>query len=197
MRLLEQVLDTLPVGVWVLDRDGRIMFGNPAGRAIWGGARYIGIEEFGEYRGWWADTGEPIAPEEWAAARAILKGETSLNEVVHIETFDGAQKTILNSAVPLRSLDGEHPRARSCVNQDITEQRAAEEALRRSEEQLRHAQKMEAVGQLAGGHRPRLQQPAHRHPELQRARAAGASPRRSDARRPGADPPRRRAGRRR
>ena len=150
MQLLEQVLDTLPVGVWVLERDGRIMFGNPAGRAIWGGARYTGIEGFGEYRGWWADTGQAIAPEEWAAARAIRKGETSLNEVVHIESFDGAQKTILNSAVPLRSLDGAILGA-ILVNQDISDQRAAQEALRRSEEQLRHAQKMEAVGQLAGG----------------------------------------------
>ena len=150
MQLLEQVLDTLPVGVWVLERDGRIMFGNPAGRAIWGGARYTGIDGFGEYRGWWADTGESIAPEDWAAARAILKGETSLNEVVHIESFDGVQKTILNSAVPLRSLDGAILGA-ILVNQDISDQRAAQEALRRSEEQLRHAQKMEAVGQLAGG----------------------------------------------
>ena len=150
MQLLEQVLDTLPVGVWVLERDGRIMFGNPAGRAIWGGARYTGIEGFGEYRGWWAETGEAIAPEEWAAARAILKGETSLNEVVHIEAFDGVQKTILNSAVPLRSLDGAILGA-ILVHQDISDQRAAQEALRRSEEQLRQAQKMEAVGRLAGG----------------------------------------------
>jgi PAS domain S-box-containing protein len=149
-QLLEQVLDNLPVGVWVLDRDGRIMFGNPAGRTIWGGARYIGLEELDTYRGWWADSGEPIAPEEWAAARAILKGETSLNEVVTIETFDGVHKTILNSAVPLRSLTGEIIGA-ILVNQDITDRRAAEAALRRSEEQLRHAQKLEAVGQLAGG----------------------------------------------
>jgi two-component system, cell cycle sensor histidine kinase and response regulator CckA len=149
-RLLEQVLDNLPIGVWVLDQEGRIMFGNPAGRAIWGGPRYLGLEEGEAYRGWWTDSGEPVAPEEWAATRAVLKGETTLNEAVDIEAFDGARKTILNSAVPLRSLSGDIIGA-ILVNQDVTEQRAAEASLRSSEAQLRHAQKMEAVGQLAGG----------------------------------------------
>jgi PAS domain S-box-containing protein len=149
-RLLEQVLDTLPVGVWVLDRDGLIRFANPAGRAIWGGGRFVGLEDFETFRGWRAATGEPIAPEEWAVARAIRTGETSLGEAVQLEGIDGHQRTMLNSAMPLRSLDGEIIGA-IALHQDITEQRAREEALRRSEEQLRHAQKMEAVGQLAGG----------------------------------------------
>jgi two-component system cell cycle sensor histidine kinase/response regulator CckA len=149
-RLLEQVLDHLPVGVWVLDRDGLIRFANPASRVIWGGARFVGLDDFGEFHGWRAATGDPIAPGEWAAARAIRKGETTLGEVVHIESFDGAHRTMLNSAVPLRALDGGIIGA-IALQQDITDQRAGEEALRRSEDQLRHSQKLEAVGQLAGG----------------------------------------------
>jgi PAS domain S-box-containing protein len=39
----------------------------------------------------------------------------------------------------------------ACFVRDLTEQKQAEEALRTSEAQLRHANKMDAVGQLAGG----------------------------------------------
>ncbi|MFW2830167.1 PAS domain-containing protein [Sphingomonas sp. ID0503] len=38
-----------------------------------------------------------------------------------------------------------------CVARDVTQRRAAAEALRQAEEDLRHAQKMETLGQLTGG----------------------------------------------
>jgi diguanylate cyclase (GGDEF)-like protein len=128
-RLLEQVLEMLPVGVWIMDRAGRIVHGNPAGQKIWAGARFVGSEQFGEYKGWWRRTGKRIEPGEWAAARAISKGETSLNEEIEIECFDGTHKIILNSALPIRNPAGEVIGG-IIVNLDITDRIALEEQLR-------------------------------------------------------------------
>ncbi|MCX6567499.1 MAG: PAS domain S-box protein [Candidatus Aminicenantes bacterium] len=128
--LLRNVLDTLPIGVWITDRDGRIILGNPASRQIWAGARDVGPDRYGEYKGWWADTGKPIRPEEWAAARAVTKGETSINEDIEIECFDGTHKFILNSALPVRDAGGAITGA-IIINQDVTRRRQGEERNKR------------------------------------------------------------------
>ena len=36
--LLTRVLENLPVGVWITDKNGRLLHGNPASQAIWAGA---------------------------------------------------------------------------------------------------------------------------------------------------------------
>ena len=119
-RRLDRVLETLPVGVWITDPEGRIVSGNPAGMTIWGGLRLVGLEGYGEYRGWWVDSGRPIAADEWALARAIRKGETTMGELVEIEGFDGKRRTILNSAAPIRDERGRMLGA-VVVNQDVSE----------------------------------------------------------------------------
>ena len=126
---LRSVLEALPVGVWILNQQGQIVHGNSASQRIWAGARYVGPEYFGEYKGWWLSTGRPIAADEWAAARAIQKGETSIDEEVRIQCFDGASKIILNSAIPLRDHAGQVSGA-IIVNQDITARKHVEEQLR-------------------------------------------------------------------
>jgi PAS domain-containing protein len=145
--ILASVLEALPIGVWIMDRNGVITHGNPAGQRIWAGARYVGPENFGEYKGWWAHSGKPIAPNEWAAARAIQKGETSLDEMIDIECFDGTRKTILNSALPVRGPDGTVLGA-IIVNQDISDRRRAERERESLLQRLQAA--MEQVHTLAG-----------------------------------------------
>ena len=134
-KLLRNVLEALPVGVWVTDRQGHVISGNPAGRHIWAGAKPVDTQQPGEHKGWWVATGKLIAPEEWAAARAITRGDTTLDEEVEIECFDGMHKIILNSAVPIRNARQEIVGA-IVVNQDISERKRVEGALRESRTQL-------------------------------------------------------------
>lgn len=132
---LRLVLEALPVGVWIMDQTGQIVHGNPAGQRIWTGARYVGPDQFGEYKGWWLSTGQPIAADEWAAARAIRNGETSIDEEIEIECFDGTHKMVLNSAMPL--YDAQHRISGAViVNQDITRRKRSEEELVRTKEAL-------------------------------------------------------------
>jgi PAS domain S-box-containing protein len=122
---LQTILETLPVGVYILNATGAIIEANSAARQIWGGLRYVTLDQLGVYRGWWAETGEPIAPEDWAGSRAVSRGDTSLDEVIDIECFDGTRKTILNSALPIYRPDGSIDGA-VVVNLDITTRRRLE-----------------------------------------------------------------------
>jgi diguanylate cyclase (GGDEF)-like protein/PAS domain S-box-containing protein len=120
--LLRKVLDSLPVGVFVTDQQGRLIMSNPESSLIWGGAHPSGAEGYGHYRGWWAETGERITETDWSMMRAVQHGRVSRNEVVDIETFKGERKTILNSAVPFRDAS-QVIQGAIVVIQDITEQR--------------------------------------------------------------------------
>ena len=142
-QLLKSVLANLPVAVWIANAQGELIYGNPAGQRIWAGARFVGVERYGEYKGWWVESRKQIEPQEWALSRAIEKGETTIDEEIEIECFDGTRKTILNSSLPLRGSDGDITGA-IVIDQDITERKLLQARSLRS-------QKMESLGRLAGG----------------------------------------------
>lgn len=127
--LLRSVFATLPVGVTVTDDKGMILSVNPAGQRIWAGAKYVGIEHYDEYKGWWATTGKRIEAKEWALARAVTKGEISSDEEIEIECINGTRRRILNSAAPIRD-SRQRITGAIGVSQDVTEHRLAEEGMR-------------------------------------------------------------------
>ncbi len=130
---LQAVLDSLPVAVWIGDHEGTVIQTNGAVENIWGKPSLpYGLRKYKEYKGWWADTGQPLAAQDWALARAILKGEVSTGEIIDIERFNGDRGTILNNAAPVRDSEGRIIGG-VAVAQDITERKRAEEALRQSQ----------------------------------------------------------------
>ena len=142
--LLDAILRILPVGLWIIDSDGKIVFNNDAALQIWSGAKHVSVAQFNEYKGWKADSGKLIGAHEWAGARAIEKGETILNEEVEIECFDGTHKYIIDSAVPLVRNDGSI-RCAITVNYDITARKQLEAALLESEKNRRRLEQQKIV----------------------------------------------------
>lgn len=142
--LLRQIMEIMPVGVWLIDSSGWITDVNRAARKIWGGARHVGIERYAEYKAWRPESGAPLKAEDWPAYKALKKGTTAIEEELEISSFDGRRRTILCSAKPIRR--GRSIAGAIFVNQDITARKQAEKALRRSERMLSEAQKLANLG---------------------------------------------------
>ncbi|MBI0583673.1 MAG: PAS domain S-box protein [Methanomassiliicoccus sp.] len=126
-RRVNTILESLPVGVVVADQDGRTMLSNDLVDSIWGG-KVPSITSLSDYRilkGWWADNGMTVRPDDWPIIRAIRKGEVPVGEVIDIQRLDGTRGTILSSASPIRDASGKIIGGVSVV-QDITRQRKLE-----------------------------------------------------------------------
>jgi PAS domain-containing protein len=118
--MMRNMIEIIPVGLCGADKYGNIHLLNPEVQRIWGGAKFVGLENYGEYKGWKAGSKVELGAEGWALARAVKYGELTNKETVNIEAFDGEKRTIVMYAKPLFDAANNIIGAIE-VNQDVTE----------------------------------------------------------------------------
>jgi PAS domain S-box-containing protein len=144
-RFLRAVYEQMPLGVMVAEvPSGRIrQFNAEAERLLGHPVRGVeGLPHYAAFAGIGAD-GAPLKPHEYPLARAVADGERIEGEQVRYRRGDGEIRWFEVCAGPIRDEAG-HVQFAVATFSDITDQRRTEEA-------LRQAQRMEAVGQLTGG----------------------------------------------
>jgi PAS domain S-box-containing protein len=144
--LLRMILEALPVGVWMSDPKGGILYANQASRSIWGPARGGLPDPRAEFLAWRPGLGEMLPPSEFVLARAI-QGESCLApQIIEVEKpGDQGRITVNCAAIPLRGDEGEL-RAVIVVLEDITERTQREQARESVEHILRHDLRSPLVG---------------------------------------------------
>ena len=144
LREQADLLDLAYDAISVRDRRGTILFWNHGAEAMfgWGKHEACGANIYQLLQTEWP---EPLA----AIEAELLRAGAWEGELVHTRR-DGT-RIVVASRWALQRSENREPRAILEIDNDVTQRKRAEEALRQSEEQLRQSQKMEAIGRLAGG----------------------------------------------
>ena len=141
-RLLRAVFDAIPHNLYVKDLQGRYLMVN---KAL---ARFSGRPEADSAGGQAADVGnaDPEARERVDSSdRAAVASGQSQDAVVRLHHAEGGDQWIRSITVPLRD-DAGRVIGSVGLGEDITAQKLAEEAARKSEALLIEAQKLAQVG---------------------------------------------------
>jgi PAS domain S-box-containing protein len=132
-RMLKTIVDTMPTGVILTDRDGRIWHSNRLAEFLLSSTRE-GSPEQSLFEG--ADQDDRrMEIGDWPLFKALHHDQTTLGKEVKVRGSSGEVRTVLTSAAPLRSEDGSLLGAVS-VFQDITEMKDVEEKFWEQTEEL-------------------------------------------------------------
>ena len=139
-RRFRELAETIEDVFWITVPDKKqVLYVSPAYQKVWGRTPESLYRE-----PWsWTDSIHPDDRARIAHAAKTRQIQGSFDEEYRILRADGSVRTIRDRAFPVRGPLGNVERVLG-VARDVTEQRHLED-------QLRHSQKMEAFGQLAGG----------------------------------------------
>jgi PAS domain S-box-containing protein len=145
--LLATVTNTIEDVFWITDwNNKRILFASPAYEQIWGRS----LRDLYDNPRDWVETIHPEDRERAWNNFIELKENDRYDQEYRVVRRDGSIRWVRDRAYPLRNDEGQVFQVVG-IAQDITERKQAEETRKKLETQLRHVQKMQAVGQLAAG----------------------------------------------
>lgn len=139
------LVENAPIGIYRTTPDGRILMANPFLVRILG---YSSFEELAQ-KNLEQDWPDPVKPRRLFREQLEAAGEIFGLESTWMR-HDGKPLHVRENARVVRDAAGQVLYYEGTI-EDITSQKQAEEALERVESQLLQAQKMEAIGRLAGG----------------------------------------------
>ena len=151
-QLLAGVVDLLPLGVWIARvPGGELVLANRVFREIMGieARTDVGVGEYAAPYGICTPEGAPYPEDRMPFVRAIQARTTVTVDDLWIHRPDGTRAGVRAFARPIFA--GDTITHVVVAFADVTAERAAEEARRVSEERLRAAQRLEAIGNLAAG----------------------------------------------
>ena len=136
---LRAIVDNMPGSIVLKDLDLRVRLAAGRSYGQWSGVD--GAEAIGK-------TAKDLVPEDLATVleqrdRKVLESGEVIDIEVNTETDDGQPRTFLSTCFPVKDGAGTTIGV-GVISQEVTDQR-------KTEAQLRQAQKMEVVGQLTGG----------------------------------------------
>jgi PAS domain S-box-containing protein len=142
--VLTATITSMVEAVLVLDEKGKVLIANPAAVRIFGDRSDVGSDDWARsYHRFLMDGITPFPPAESPIARAV-RGEAVDNVRMILRGVDATDSTyLIANGRPLRDASGALKGA-VVVYRDVTKVQA-------TKQQLRQAQKMDAIGQLTGG----------------------------------------------
>ncbi len=148
---LNAVLNSVSTGIVACDGNGLLTLFNQAAIRMHGlSSERIPAEEWAAHYDLLMADGETLMRREDIPLFRALNGEMVRNSEMVIAPKNLKRRRLISSGQPIYGNRGKQIGAVIAL-EDITDRVEAEEELRIQGEQLRQAQKMEAVGQLAGG----------------------------------------------